>query len=142
MAKRQTLPAMASAVIHRAREGMREVLIGKSPEPPHYGRWTFPHGRVEQGESPEAAMRRVLQSLLNTQDVHIIYGQPPFDHPWENVPHRWRFFFCDATDSHMENGYFAEIRWVPQASLREYEFDPVSQQVVDWLLDEPDDARS
>jgi hypothetical protein len=34
------------------------------------------------------------------------------------------------------NRHYEEVRWVPRQSLLEYEFEPVSQQVVDWLLEE------
>ena len=62
-------------------------------------------------------------------------GQPPFDQSYDDVLYRWRFFFCDGTGCRLHNDYYAQIRWVPEAALREYEFDPVSQRVVDWMLD-------
>lgn len=136
MAKRREPPAMASAVIHRTRQGTREVLIGKIPTAPYEGRWTFPGGPVEEGESPEAAVRRTLHGLLAI-NVRVVCGQPPFDQPWDQVMCRWRFFFCEATACKVHNEYFAQIRWVPEAALREYDFDPVSQRVVDWMLEQP-----
>jgi len=129
-------PAMAAAVVDRTRDGFPEVLIAKIPTPPYEGRWTFPNGPIDEGEPPESALRRALRSLLR-MSVHVICSQPPFDHQWDDVLCRWRIFFCDGTGSEMDNQYFTEIRWVPRITLSEYDFDPVSQQVVDWLLEEP-----
>lgn len=126
---------MASGVVERTARGAREVLIAKIPTPPYKGRWTFPSGPIEEGEAPEAAVRRALISTLGLR-VRIVTGQPPFDHAWDEVTCRWRFFFCDATGNEVHNVYFSEVRWIPRGALREYDFDPVSQQVVDWLLEE------
>ena len=126
---------MASAVIDRISHGPPEVLIAKIPTAPYEGRWTFPNGPIEEGEAPQAALRRALRSLLGMR-VRIVCSQPPFDYSWDRVLCRWRFFFCDGTGSEVGNRYFSEVRWVPRATLREYDFDPVSQQVVDWLLED------
>lgn len=136
MTKRSELPAMAAAIIERTNRGAAEVLIAKIPTEPYQGKWTFPNGPIEPGEAPEEALRRALHSLLDVQ-VRIVCGQPPFDLPWDEVMCRWRFFFCEATGAKVHNQYFAATRWVARATLREYDFDPVSQQVINWLLQEP-----
>ncbi len=142
MAKRKDIPVRCSAVIERTRAGMREMMIAKSARAPFPGKWTFPGGAAEAGESPEAALRRILREQLNAS-VEIIQGQPPFDQRWDNILARWRFYFCDmggeeqgGESEAINNRYYGEIRWVPRVALREYEFDPVSQQVVDWMLEE------
>ena len=135
MAKRQKPPAMASAVIARARQGTTEVLIAKIPTAPYEGRWTFPNGPIEDGETPEVALRRALRSLLGIS-VRIVCSQPPFDQPWDEVLCRWRFFFCEGTGCKVHNEYFSQIRWVTRATLREYDFDPASQRVVDWMIED------
>jgi 8-oxo-dGTP diphosphatase len=137
MTRRAEPPIMVSAVVDRSRQGMLETLIGKIPTPPHDGKWTFPSGPAEQGETPESALRRTLERLLGIK-VRIVCAQPPFDHTWDEAMCRWRFFFCDGSGCEVKNEHYLEVRWVPRASLREYDFDPVSQQVANWLLSEPD----
>lgn len=134
MTRREELQGMASAVIDRVRRGTREILITRIPTAPYEGRWTFPNGPIERGEAPETALRRALRHLLGL-DVRVVCSQPPFDQPWDRVLCRWRFFFCDGTGSEIDNHYFSEVRWVPRATLSEYDFDPVSQRVVDWMLE-------
>lgn len=127
---------MACGVVEQHRDGVREVLIGKIPVAPYQGKWTFPGGPVERGEAPEEALRRALDSLLGMSAL-IRVGQPPFDQLWDGVNLRWRYFFCEGRASDVHNSHFEEVRWVPTGALCEYEFDPVAQQVVDWMLEEP-----
>jgi len=134
MAKRQTPPVMACGVVEQMRDGVREVLIGRIPVPPYEGKWTFPGGPVEPGEPPESTLRRSVESLLGMR-VEIRMGQPPFDMPWDDVVVRWRYFFCEGRAEDVHNKHYDEVRWVCIGSLREYEFDPVAQQVVDWMLE-------
>ncbi len=126
---------MAAAVIHRSRKGQTEVLICKLPRAPYQGKWCFPFGPADEGEMPEPALRRALRTNLGIH-VHIRIGQPPFDHPWDELMCRWRFFFCDDMGESVDLTHYGEVRWVNQVDLREYEFDPVSQQVADWILED------
>ncbi len=127
---------MAAAVLDRVRDGLREILIVRlegTPEQP--GRWVFPFGPVGPGEMPEPAIRRILAQQLGLH-AHIQHGQPPFDQTYGETLYRWRFLFGEVTSPEANNRHYAEVRWVPRQSLVEYEFEPVSQQVVDWLLEE------
>lgn len=127
---------MAAAVLERVRDGLREILIVQLDETDvHAGRWTFPFGPVAPGETPEPAMRRILDQQLGLH-AHIQHGQPPFDQAYGETLYRWRFLFGDASTQELNNRHYSEVRWVPRQSLVEYEFDPVSQQVVDWMLEE------
>jgi hypothetical protein len=122
--------------MERSRDGQREILIVKIPAGEFCaGRWTFPNRAVEVGQSPEAAIRQLVLEGLGTA-TQIVYGQPPFDQPWQEVMTRWRVFFCEGTAGPINNRQYEDTRWIPRAALREYEFDPVSQQIVDWLLED------
>ncbi|MDG6910135.1 MAG: NUDIX domain-containing protein [Nitrososphaerota archaeon] len=50
----------AGTVIHRR----GKMLLVKRAEPPHLGLWSFPGGKVEEGESPlEAAVRETREEV-------------------------------------------------------------------------------
>jgi hypothetical protein len=135
MSERNSLQVMAAAVIQRIQQGRQEILIGRNPAEPYKDKWAFPCGPVERGESPEDALRRALRTLLGCVAT-IKFGQPPIDLEYDGVMCRWRFFFCEGAGSKIANHHFAETRWVLMGTLREYDFDPVSTHVVDWLLEE------
>lgn len=126
---------MVGAIIDRVSHGALETLIAKLRTPPYENCWTFPNGPADAREMPEEALRRMLHESLGAR-LRVVCGQPPVDMAWDDVVCRWRFFFCDAANQEVQNRSFAEIRWVRRADLREYDFDPVSQQVAAWLLDD------
>jgi len=135
MTRRAIPPVMVGAIIDKISHGVIETLIAKIPSPPYQDKWTFPNGPALPGESPEAALRRMIDSMLGVK-IRVICGQPPVDLPWDDVLCRWRFYFCEAAAPELENRYYSEIRWVRRPDFQEYDFDPVSEQVANWLLDE------
>ena len=126
---------MAAAVLERSREGIREVLIVKVAEGLRTGKWSFPFGVAELGETPEPALRRILLAQFGLKP-HLNLGQPPLDHEHDGVLYRWRFVFGEIDGDPPIKPTAPETRWVTLPSLREYMFEPVSQQVVDWMLEE------
>jgi len=96
--------------------------------------WRFPRGLAQPDEAPEAAMRRIANEQL-ALDVEIVVGQPPIVGQLDGREVEWRYFFCGLIHGEPRPAQPAEVRWVSKAHLREYDFDPPSQLVVNWLLE-------
>ncbi len=61
-----------------------------------YGKWTFPKGRIEKGESPEAAALAEVEEETGVRDPHIIgkLGEVILTlHPKNAPSHRKKVFF-------------------------------------------------
>ncbi|MGD2108409.1 MAG: NUDIX domain-containing protein [Phycisphaerae bacterium] len=95
--------------------------------------WHFPRGRINKGESPETAMRRIANRNLGI-DVEIVVGQPPIVAEVDGEQAELRYFFCGLSVGEPKPGRYAEIQWIPKAHLQEYDFDPASRPVADWAL--------
>lgn len=121
-----------AGVIERADNHVLIVLLDAADATAR--RWQFPRGAAKPGESPEAAMRRVAMKQLG-MEVEIVVGQPPLFDAAGGDPIELRYFFCGVIKGEPGGDTYAETRWVLKGRLREYEFEPVSGQVVDWLLD-------
>ena len=82
-----------------------QVFISKRPEQLHQGgRWEFPGGKLEAGESVEQALRRELQEELGI----TIGAAPTWKTQMVDYPHALvRLHFCKV------------IHWVGELQMRE-----------------------
>jgi ADP-ribose pyrophosphatase YjhB (NUDIX family) len=97
-------------------------------------RWEFPTGVRREKESPESAARRVCEERVDVSiDIHT--GQPPFVEPHEGEPAQYRFFLAYVETGEGEAVDYGEIRWVQPGQLCEYDFDPVTKNVIDWYVE-------
>jgi len=78
-------------------------------------------------------MRRLAKERLGIE-VEITIGQPPVLAQIDGRSVEMRYFHCEVTAGEPSSRSYAEIRWIPKAHLREYEFDDVSQPVATWFL--------
>ncbi|MFH0982839.1 MAG: NUDIX domain-containing protein [Planctomycetota bacterium] len=129
MAQRPSDVIVVAAIIEQANG---EVLIAR---PANAGSgpscWEFPSGHVREGESPEAAMRRVAQERVGLT-LALDVGQPPFAGVYHGDPVVFRYFLAGVVDGGAQAVDYAEVRWVTQAQLRQFDFDPTTQQIVEW----------
>jgi len=117
---------------------VRDGLIMLAQRPPDKklaGLWEFPGGKVEAGESAEAALHRELQEELGCT-VRITQTLAPFVHAYdwgriELIP-----FVCELADGSAEP-YAHEhmaLAWVERGELKEYEMAPADVPLVAGLM--------
>ena len=78
-------------------------------------------------------MRRVAREQLGVE-VEAVVGQPPLIQTLDGKEAEVRYFFCGILDGLPRSDHYAQLRFVSKAHLREYDFDPPSTEVVQWLL--------
>jgi ADP-ribose pyrophosphatase YjhB (NUDIX family) len=131
MTTRHRREVYTAAIIERSDS---HLLIALPKEQEDSSRlWQFPRGPADRRETPEAAMRRIAKEKLGVT-VEIVSGQPPI--VWETNAREveLRYFFCSVSTGEAKPGPYAEVLWIPKAHLREYDFDPASKPVAEWLL--------
>lgn len=149
MSQRAEHPCFASGIIERSDNRILISLPQTPAQTPAQSQaqdddeiqrlWQFPRTAVRNRETPEDAMRRLALERLDIS-VEIVVGQPPLLCEINGRQVEIRYFFCGVAGGEVSQASFQELRWVLPAHLREYEFDPPSQEVVLWLLasDSPD----
>jgi mutator protein MutT len=99
----------------------------------HAGKWEFPGGKREPGESMQECLRRELREELG---IEAEIGDPVWrtEHTYAGrKPVALLFFLVRRFRGTLENRAFAEIRWVEAAELAALDFLDADRQLVDRL---------
>ena len=126
---------MVSAVALIDRDG--RVLLAKRPEGKTMaGMWEFPGGKIEVGETPEAALIRELEEELGINTAESCLAPISFaSHRYDDFHLIMLVFVCrkwEGTPQPREGG---ELVWVRAARLRDYEMPPADLPLIPVLQD-------
>jgi len=95
------------------------------------GLWEFPGGKIDEGETHEAALAREIREELNA-DVEV--GELVFDvtHAYDDRTVALYFYRCELQgDPRPLLGQ--EMRWVPRAELATLGFPPADEELITRL---------
>jgi 8-oxo-dGTP diphosphatase len=110
---------VVAAVIER--DG-RILICQRRRGQPHELKWEFPGGKVETGETPEAALRRELREELGieaTLDAEITR----YEYSYPNRPPILLIFFrVTSFSGEPRNLVFELMAWEPRERLPDYDF--------------------
>jgi len=96
-------------------------------------KWEFPGGKVEPGESPEAALIRELREELEV-DVEILRPLTPVIWDYGRGPIRLIPFVCRITNGEPKALDHAELRWVTAGSLHGLDWAAADGPILEeWL---------
>lgn len=97
------------------------------------GCWEFPGGKQEPGESLEDCVRRELLEELALR-VQPVVSLTPITHRYPDRQVCLHPFLCTYEPGQPQLLACDELRWVPPAQLRNFEFPPANQQLIEDLI--------
>lgn len=115
------------------------VLLAQRPEGKSMaGLWEFPGGKVEPGETPEAALIRELQEELGIDTWHSCLAPLTFaSHAYDNFHLLMPLFACRKWDGIPQAREGQILKWVRANDLRNYPMPAADVPLVpilrDWL---------
>jgi mutator protein MutT len=119
----RTAQVVVAAVIER---GGRILVSQRGPSVGQAGRWEFPGGKREAGESDQAALARELREELA---VEVDIG--PIAWTTRAGPLELRFYRCGWRDGQRPRALGSEqFRWVRRGDLPELPFPPADAELV------------
>lgn len=98
----------------------------------HKGRWEFPGGKIEQGEShQEALVREIREELSIAITIDRYIATIEYDYPgFHLVMHN---YLCHAIEDGMRLNEHMAARWIDSKSAEEIDWLPADILVVDVL---------
>ena len=128
---------LVSAVALIDRDG--RVLVAERPEGKSMaGLWEFPGGKVEPGESPEAALIRELREELGIETWRSCLAPLTFaSHGYESFHLLMPLFACRKWEGIVTAREEQRLKWARPAELRDLPMPPADIPLVavlrDWL---------
>ena len=95
--------------------------------------WEFPGGKVELGESDEAALGRELMMRLGAE-IQVGRKIGETHHAYEGYWVVMAMYEATLRAERIEPLRVRDFRWVNSAELEEYEFPPADQSTIEKLL--------
>lgn len=123
---------ICAAIIERD----KQVLIAKRPfHKTLGGKWEFPGGKLEAGESYEQCLVRELQEEIN---IVIQVGKFLFEVSCEDAGPgaRLRAYHCQLVSGEPSCAEHLELRWASYDKLLEYDWPKADYPIIQALLAE------
>lgn len=113
------------------------ILLAQRPEGKHMaGMWEFPGGKVEQGEDPEAALRREINEELGVELCDSCLQSFSFVcHEYEHFYLTMLLFLCRNWEGVPEGREGQALKWVRVGDMKSLPMPPADLPLVAALRD-------
>lgn len=99
-----------------------------------YGKWEFPGGKMEQGETEQECLKRELREEFGIEAIIGDYFHTvSFEH--KNQPMEMLVFFVPSFSGEITLYEHHQVKWVKKEDLLLYDFPEPDKPVIQKLLD-------
>ena len=126
----KTISVVAAIIIRSQNDGTKQVFATQRGYGDYKDWWEFPGGKIEQGESPQDALRREIREELATEiSVGDYIGTIEYDYPAFHLS--MQCFVCNVVSGKLELLEHENAAWLTRETLRSVKWLPADILILD-----------
>lgn len=123
---------VVAAVIRDLSEAKTRILATKRGYGEFKGKWEFPGGKIEIGETPQQALIREIQEELDTRiTVGDLIGTIEYDYPTFHLS--MDCFWCSIVDGKITLKEASDARWISVDELYDIDWLPADRELIEKI---------
>jgi len=128
----KTISVVAAVIIRTDSDGSKQVFATQRGYGEYKDWWEFPGGKIEEGESPEAALKREIREELATEiSVGDYVDTIEYDYPTFHLS--MRCYKCSVISGKLELLEHENASWLTSESLRSVKWLPADELILDKI---------
>ena len=128
----KTIPVVAAIIFRTSPQGILSVFATQRGYGEWKGWWEFPGGKIEQGETPEAALAREIREELATQiSVGECIATIDYDYPTFHL--HMQCFACQVVSGKLELLEHENAAWLTAEKLLSVKWLPADELILDKI---------
>ncbi len=128
----KTVRVVAAVIRDRSAPGTR-ILATERGYGEFKGRWEFPGGKIEPGETPrQALVREIREELDVTVTVDRLIDTVEYDDPAFHLS--MDCFWCSIEDGEIRLKEALDAKWISADALRDLDWLPADRELIGKIL--------